>query len=210
MRFSARRFLLDYDKVDLMVRRPKKTKQAMRDDDAITRPPFEVELIDKERAIVDEVARGIQTAWGYHRLEILTESELLEKFTRQRKSYNEAIYKGTLDQVRKQSAAMIRGWRALDAAAKEAGHETLPDNYIESEPIDDTIYAFTTGDAANAKALQKGRQHQIVTYSAQEAALIIHKWPQLRQVEHVKQMFSGASVKEVRVKEKELNDSIPF
>ena len=193
-----------------MVRRPKKTKQAMRDDDAITRPPFEVELIDKERAIVDEVARGIQTAWGYHRLEILTESELLEKFTRQRKSYNEAIYKGTLDQVRKQSAAMIRGWRALDAAAKEAGHETLPDNYIESEPIDDTIYAFTTGDAANAKALQKGRQHQIVTYTAQEAALIIHKWPQLRQVEYVKEMFRGASVKEVRVKEKELNDSIPF
>lgn len=193
-----------------MVRRPKKTKRAPRDDDAIKRPQFEVELIDKQRAIVDEVARTIQTAWGYHRLELLTESELLEKFTRQRKSYNEAIYKGTLAEVKKQSAAMIRGWRALDAAAKQAGHKTLPENYIESEPIDGTIYAFTTGDAANAKVLQEGRENQIVTYSAQEAALIIHKWPQLRQVEHVKEMFPGASVKEVRVKEKELNDSIPF
>ena len=97
------------------------------------------------------------------------------------RGYNEAIYKGTLAEVKKQSAAMIRGWRALDAAAKQAGHETLPDNYIESEPIDGTIYAFTTGDAANAKVLQEGRENQIVTYSAQEAALIIHKWPQLRQ-----------------------------
>ena len=101
-----------------MVRRPKKTKRAPRDDDAITRPQFEVELIDKERAIVDEVARGIQTAWGYHRLELLTESELLEKFTRQRKTYNEAIYKGTLAEVKKQSAAMIRGWRALDCSLR--------------------------------------------------------------------------------------------
>lgn len=75
----------------------------------------------------DEAALKIEGQWGIGKLERLVAPELAAKFAMAQWQLDDAIRAGDAQLAAQKSAAIARGWHALDKAARDAGHtpETL-------------------------------------------------------------------------------------
>lgn len=70
---------------------------------------------------LDATAEEIEGAWGIARLERLVPPDLAARFATAQFQLEEAIRAGDVTAASAKAAALSRGWKALDAAAREAG-----------------------------------------------------------------------------------------
>ncbi len=148
------------------------------------------------RAFIDEadtVASATETKWGYGRLRLLVSAELREKFDRQRYMFNQALWHGTLEDVRVQSLRMGTAWKALDRAATEAGHQPASAELWEV-PLEDGSVAILARDEVSAR-LATGDGRNVRVYTLDEVAKLLSGFPTLARI---KDHFPGAAVTDVR------------
>jgi hypothetical protein len=149
------------------------------------------------RAYLDEAdltASQMEAKWGADRLRLLVGPELREKFDRQRYLFNQAIWHGDLEAVRRESMRMVKGWLALDAAATAAGKERLSPMVWEVPLGSDLgLAAIVPSDEHAAAVRAEGRQ--VTVYTLEEIARFLVVYPELARA---KAKFPGAEVVAVR------------
>ena len=74
-------------------------------------------------AALDRVAVDLERTWGVNRLPELVAPDLAAKFATAQEQCDEAIRSGDTAAAAGKATALARGWKALDAAARAAGHQ---------------------------------------------------------------------------------------
>lgn len=157
----------------------------------------------------DHLAVEMEAKWGVDRLRLLVTPELRERFDRQRVKLNTAMRTGELADVQREAGRMCAAWRALDAAAEQAGAQPLSPNVWEVALEDGTVAAIVRDNADAHAVLAEGRAVHVWTLA--EIARIIHGFPALAKA---KVVWPGAYVVAARPVDrdpvKELDDELPF
>ena len=149
----------------------------------------------------DIVAREMERKWGVGRLRLLVGEELRDKFDRQRYLFNQAIYHGDLEAVRREARRMASAWKALDRAAEAVGRLALPVDVWEAPLPSGRVLALcrTDLDARVLAATRDGRD--TVVWSLEEVVRVIGSTDELMKLAAVvKAQFAGAAVEAVRQK----------
>jgi hypothetical protein len=141
----------------------------------------------------DAVAMAMETRWGAGRLRLLVSAELREKYDRQRYLFNQAIWHGDLEAVRRESSRMIAAWQALDRVATDNHAPELATVVWETALEDGTVVAIVrTAEEARA-VVRDGRK--VVVYTLDELGRMLTNY---RAVTEVKEAFPGATVTQIR------------
>lgn len=171
------------------------------------------------RAYIDEAdmtAVEMERKWGAGRLRLLVGPELREKYDRQRYLFNQAIWHGDLEAVRRESQRMVKAWLALDRHADAAGMGKL-DSQVWEVALDDGTVAAIVHDHASAAAVHAdGRK--VAVYTIDEIARLLTAFPALAKA---KQVWPGALVTKINQtvgdaldgivdSDAPLDDEIPF
>lgn len=158
------------------------------------------------RAYIDEAdhtAAQMETKWGADRLRLLVGPELRERFDRQRYLFNQALWHGDLEAVRRESMRMVKGWLALDKAAIAAGAARLHPQVMEVALAGGTVAAIVP-DAEHAACVRaEGRDVRV--YTLDEIARLLAALPSAAEA---KLHWPGATVTEVRRSVSDPLDSI--
>jgi hypothetical protein len=110
----------------------------------------------------DETAAEMEAKWGADRLRLLVGPELREKFDLQRYLFNQTIWHGDLEDVRREAGRMVKAWLALDRAADAAG--ALKMSPLVEVPLEDGSVAALVPDVTHAKyVITEGRQVAVYT-----------------------------------------------
>jgi hypothetical protein len=141
----------------------------------------------------DAVAMAMETRWGAGRLRLLVSAELREKYDRQRYLFNQAIWHGDLEAVRRESSRMIAAWQALDKAATINHALELSSNVWEVALEDGTVVAMVRTVEEAKAVVREGRQ--VVVYTLEEIGRMLTNY---RAVTEVKEAFPGATVTQIR------------
>jgi hypothetical protein len=141
----------------------------------------------------DETACEMEAKWGADRLRLLVSPELREKFDRQRYLFNQAIWHGELEDVRREAGRMVNAWLALDRAATETGKQLLPPAVWEIALADGSVAAIVP-DTARVK-LVNAEGRQVAVYTLEEIGRLLSAYPEIAQA---KTIFPGATVSEIR------------
>lgn len=141
----------------------------------------------------DETAAEMEAKWGCDRLRLLVSPELREKFDRQRYLFNQAVWHGELEDVRRESGRMVNAWVALDAAATAAGRSPLAPIVWEIPLEDGTVAAIVQDDAHAHAVVGEGRK--VSVFTLEEIARLLSNYPVLAQA---KLTFPGATITAVR------------
>jgi hypothetical protein len=142
---------------------------------------------------LDHVAIEMERKWGADRLRLLVSAELREKFDRQRFLVNNAIWSGTLEDVRVSCERMIKAWHALDRSATISGQPVLNPAVWEIALEGGETLALARSDADANHVAREGRA--VIIWSLEEVARLISA----RVFEQkVKREFPGASITSVR------------
>lgn len=139
----------------------------------------------------DQAAVAADGKWGVGRLRLLVGPELREKFDRQRYLFNQAIWHGDLEAVRRESGRMENAYRALDAAAVE--QPTRPHEVLEVALADGTVAVIVPDNRAVEAGQASGRQ--VAVYTLAEIGRLLSAYPDIVKA---KQIFPGAEVTDVR------------
>ena len=142
---------------------------------------------------LDIVAKAMETKWGCDRLRLLVPVELREKFDRQRYLTNQAIWHGSLEDVRAQARRMITAWRALDRQAGAAGAAPLSPAVWEFAMEDGAVGAIVRDIASARSVAAEGRFVRV--FSLDEVARMLAAFPELSRAKIV---FPGATIERVR------------
>lgn len=157
---------------------------------------------------LDKVASEMESKWGVERLPSLVSPDLAMKFERARQQLDEAVAADDPELTAQKAAALIRGWRKLDAEATEAGYPVEPDKVWHCEQ-DDFAIAIVQ-DHSDGKYAAEG--HRVFTID-EVTRLIGAKY---REVYSAKTVFPGAEVTSVKNTDPkppmdwEKGDEIPF
>jgi hypothetical protein len=144
------------------------------------------------RAAIDEadaLAAEMEAKWGVGRLRLLVPTELREKFDRQRYLFNQAIWHGDLETVRREAGRMVLAWRKLDQFASVAKAEPISANVWETSFSDGTVVAIVRTSAEAHKVIADGRKVAVYTMEEIKTLLESHSL-----VNRVKIAFQGCSV----------------
>src|SRR4051812_11857673 len=123
----------------------------------------------------DQLAREMELKWGAGRLRLLVSPELREKFDRQRYLFNQAIWHGDLEAVRREGTRMVKAWMALDGAASE-GEEAVLSPEVWEVRLEDGSVAAIVPDGAHA-VMASGRK--LVVYTLDEIGRLLSHYPQI-------------------------------
>jgi hypothetical protein len=141
----------------------------------------------------DETAAEMEAKWGCDRLRLLVSVELREKFDRQRYLFNQAIWHGELEEVRREAGRMVNAWVALDRAAVAAGKQPLAPEVWEV-PLEDGTVAAIVPDYAHARAVvAEGRA--VSVFALEEIGRLLSNYPEIAKA---KLVFPGATITAVR------------
>lgn len=165
--------------------------------------------MDRIRAVVDgldEVAVAMERKWGVDRLRRLVNNDLRERFDRQARKFNEALFAGKVSEVEKHGVAMRKGWEMLDRAATEEGKPPLDPQVWEAVAPDGKVIAVVR-DHVDARAVAPDGRF-VEVWTVEEIARLIVQEP-WSIVGKVKESFPGATVVDFRQKEL-FDDDIPF
>ena len=144
------------------------------------------------RAALDEADAlevELELKWGRDRLRLLVDTDLREKFDRQRYLTSQARWEGDLPDVQREAARMVKAWKALDKAAEAAGAQVLDPAIWEVALDDGTVATIVREPHLANRVLAEGRR--INVYTLEEIAHMISAFP---DVAKVKQEFPGATV----------------
>lgn len=141
----------------------------------------------------DETAAELEAKWGCDRLRLLVAPDLREKFDRQRYLFNQAVWHGELEEVRREAGRMVNAWLALDRAAVAAGKLPLAPEVWEV-PLEGGKVAAIVQDYAHARAVvAEGRE--VSVFTLEEIGRLLSNYPQLAQA---KLTFPGATITAVK------------
>ena len=141
----------------------------------------------------DETASEMEAKWGCDRLRLLVSPELREKFDRQRYLFNQAVWHGDLEQVRRESGRMVKAWLALDREATAAGKAPLSLQVWEVPLADGGVAAIVPDYSHGHAVVAEGRQ--VAVYSLEEIGRLLSAYPDLAKA---KLVFPGAEITAVR------------
>lgn len=141
----------------------------------------------------DETAAEMEAKWGCGRLRLLVSPDLREKFDRQRYLFNQAIWHGELEDVRRESGRMVNAWEALDKAAVASGRQPLVSTVWEVALADGGVAAIVPDDAHAHAVVSEGRA--VAVYTLEEIARLLSNYPDIAKT---KLVFPGAAVTEIR------------
>lgn len=141
----------------------------------------------------DETAAQMEAKWGADRLRRLVGPELREKFDRQRYKFNQAIWHGELDDVRREAGRMVKAWEVLDREAASAGKTPL-DLLVWEVPLKDGTVAAIVPDSDHAHRVASEGRH-VSVYTLDEIGRLLELAP---GVIRAKLTFPGATVTAVR------------
>ena len=149
------------------------------------------------RAAIDEadlVASASERKWGAGRLRLLVDVAMRERFDRQRYLLNQAIWHGDLEDVRVQSRRMVAAYRALDAAATNAGHaQQYPD--VWEVVLENGSVAAIVRDNLDAAHVHANSDRAVSVYTLAEIGRLLSGFPAIAKA---KDHFPGASVTAIR------------
>lgn len=147
-------------------------------------------------AALDRVAVDLEQAWGVNRLPELVAPDLAAKFATAQQQCDEAISSGDIEAAASKAAALARGWRALDAAARAAGHKPADLGVVWFATVQGRSFAVCrhTADVAALAALH--RDHEAV--SLQELLRLLDATEAGRFVAAAKRNFPGATLTAVK------------
>lgn len=141
----------------------------------------------------DQTAAEMEEKWGADRLRLLVTPELREKFDRQRYLFNQAIWHGELEAVRRESMRMVKAWLALDAAAVSADKQKL-DALVWEIALEDGSVAAIVPNYDHAKhVVSEGRLLRVFTL--EEIGRLLSAYPAIAKA---KVVFPGATVTAVK------------
>jgi len=152
--------------------------------------------------IADAVAIEMEFKWGCGRLRLLVSAELCERFDRQRYLWNQAIWHGDLEMVRREASRMIAAWRKLDQAASQSGAAPLAPTVWEITLGDGTVAAIVPDNIQAHAVVAQGRK--VAVYALDEIGRMLDDY---RAVSEAKLTFPGATVEAIR---RPANDSDPL
>jgi hypothetical protein len=141
----------------------------------------------------DETAAEMEAKWGADRLRLLVSPELREKFDRQRYLFNQAIWHGELEDVRREAGRMVNAWIALDRAAESVGALKLSREVWEVALADGSVAAIVPTVSHATLVNAEGRQ--VAVYTLEEIGRLLSRCPQIAKT---KEVFPGATVIAVR------------
>jgi hypothetical protein len=141
----------------------------------------------------DETAAEMESKWGCDRLRLLVGPELREKFDRQRYLFNQAVWHGELEDVRRESGRMVNAWQALDRAAVADGKQPLAPTVWEIALEDGTVAAIVPDDAQAHAVVGEGRK--VSVFTLEEIARLLSNYPDIAKA---KLTFPGATITAVR------------
>lgn len=146
---------------------------------------------------LDLLAIECERRWGCDRLRLLVPEELRTKFDRQRKLTDDAITKGELADVIRETKRMQAAWRALDQVASQNPANALPATVWEVPGPDGAVIQIVR--ESNLAGLQAAENvaagRRACVYTLEEVGRILSKMPSLYQV---KDYFPGATITAVR------------
>ena len=158
---------------------------------------------------LDKVAAELEAKWGVEQLPSLVSPDLAMKFERARQQLDEAVAADDPVLTAQKAAALIRGWRKLDAEATAAGHPIEPDKVWHCEQGDFAIAIVQ--DHSHGKYAAEG--HRVFTID--EVTRLISA--QYKAVYDVKTVFPGSEVTKITQNGEgkppmdwEKGDEIPF
>jgi hypothetical protein len=167
-------------------------------------PPTRNQLLNRAADIitlVDTRAKEVNRRWGHNRLPYLVPLEWMEKFKRQKNSWDLAAFECTgsplpadLERMRVQGEAMLRAYDKLEQIATESGRGGLPAGQWEFELKDGSLVILVQDKADMAQVKRNGREAQV--WSLDEIAEVIQNFPILSAA---KDIFPGAEVMQVEV-----------
>lgn len=141
----------------------------------------------------DKLAAAAESKWGCDRLRRLVGPELREKFDRQRYLFNQAIWHGQLEDVRREASRMCAAWRALDAEAERLGATKLDPHVMEVVLADGRVVAIVPDNDHARLVIHEDRRMDV--YTLEEIARLLNGFPELAKA---KETFPGAEVVAVR------------
>ena len=163
----------------------------------------------------DKLAVEMEEKWGVDRLRLIVDAGLREKFDRQRYLFNQAVWRGDLEAVRREAKRMIAAWRVLDRVADEIGAPVRPAEVWEVG-VNGGVAAIVRSDQDARQVIAEGRH--VAVYTLAEVGRLIAQFPALMAV---KEHFPGAQVQPARRPDPDplyavadsmapLDDAIPF
>lgn len=161
--------------------------------------PDDADTLQAKLEGVDQIAREMETKWGFGRLPTLVDDDMRAKFHRQARKWDEAmseawnakvLSRAVLDAAIARSEAMKRAWQALDRAAEEGGGRPVAPWVWEATLKDGTVIALVQSDAETGRVIADGRHLQV--YTLQEIANLIDAMPSL--IGQAKQEFPGVKI----------------
>jgi hypothetical protein len=167
-------------------------------------PPTRSQMLTQAADIitlVDTRAKEVNRRWGHNRLPYLVPLEWMEKFKRQKSSWDLAAFECTgsplpadLERMRVQGEAMLRAYDKLEQIATESGRGPLPAGQWEFELKDGSLVILVQDKAEMAQVDLHGRSAQV--WSLDEIAEVIQNFPILSAA---KDIFPSAEVMQVEV-----------
>lgn len=159
---------------------------------------------------LDRVASEYEAQWGVGRLERLVSPATAAKFASAKAKLDAAIQSGDSDAVVTRADIMIRGWHALNREAQDAGFLPHDARQLWAVRADDgTPFVFCQHETDTRAARAEYPDHRV--WSLPEVIRVLAS-ADMHGVNRAKQIFSGATVTEVRpVKSGPIEeDQIPF
>jgi len=153
---------------------------------------------------MDKVAIELERKWGVGRLRLLVPLDVRERFDRQRYLVNHAIAQGSLEEVRQQSARMVKAWRALDELASAKGQPVQSNDVWEVVGPAGAVYAICR--SVDDARLVKPEGRLVNVYTLDEIARLLDAFP---TVAKAKRVFEGAEVIRVRTHVSDPLDGLP-
>ena len=116
-----------------------------------------------------------------------------------------------MEQVPHKAAVMIRGWVALDEAARAAGASQMPEN-TWSLVYENKRYTVVLNRAdVDGVARNEDKTKPAIIVTLNELLMCYEEFRGSKTVSVLKEMFPGAEMTKIRkVTEEELDDEIPF
>lgn len=161
----------------------------------------------EEIAQVDAAVRAIEMTYGPGRLlDACPQLELAAKMRRQMALYNEAVWSGSLDDVRVHGAALVRGYQKLEATYLEAGFKPLDQSKVIEAPLGDGSVLAIVSDITGYRPVA-GDRRAVLAIGAETVAAM---WDEQikKTLGAMAQHFPGSRIEAVR--SKLVDDDIPF